>query len=163
MKRFRDNYGYRTTEKSKAKIWKRENNAGGFMCRHCKRFVVINDVMGTANRNHCNICLWSRHVDEIKGDRSASCQGSMKPIGLTYKHDGYGRQGEIMVIHLCLSCQKISINRIARDDNEQEILYIFEQSLTVDDAIKIRLKRSDIYLLCLQDEQTVHSQLFGHM
>ena len=38
-----------------------------------KRWVVINDYMGTKNRNHCNLCLWSKHVDEAKGDRRADC------------------------------------------------------------------------------------------
>src|SRR3984885_5895723 len=109
-------------DKYRAKQWHSEHKAGGFRCSHCKQFVVINDIMGTANRNHCNMCLWSKHVDETKGDRRSSCNGGMIPIGLTFKHEGYGRIGEMMLIHLCSSCQKISINRVARDDPEHKIL-----------------------------------------
>lgn len=151
----------RTAKKHTARQWKRESSAGGFTCRHCKRFVVINGIMGTANRNHCPLCLWSRHVDEAKGDRRATCQGGMEPIGLTYKHDGYGRQGEIMIIHLCLSCQKLSINRIARDDDEQQLLCVFEQSLRLGEDMRMRLHMHDIYLLDMTDSDTLHRQLFG--
>jgi hypothetical protein len=74
------------------------------------------------------MCLWSKHVDEAKGDRRASCLGGMEPIGLTFKHEGHGKVGEIMLIHHCSVCEKISINRIARDDPEHKILGIFNQS-----------------------------------
>ncbi len=151
----------RTAKKHKTRQWKRESSAGGFTCRHCKWFVVINALMGTANRNHCNRCLWSCHVDETKGDRRATCQGGMEPIGLTYKHDGYGRQGEIMVIHLCSSCQKLSINRIARDDDEQQLVHVFEQSFVLGESIKNRLKTSGIYLLERTDSDALRRQLFG--
>jgi len=161
MKHHRYDYGYQTTQKYREKQRKREHASGGFTCQHCKRFVVINDIMGTANRNHCNLCLWSRHVDESKGDRRATCQSGMEPIGLTYKHDGYGRQGEIMVIHHCVSCHKLSINRIARDDDEQQLLAVFEQSSTLESDTKGCLARNDIYLLCEADKNDLRRQLFG--
>lgn len=148
-------------DKYRAQEWNREHKAGGFKCSHCKQFVVINDIMGTANRNHCNICLWSKHVDEAKGDRRSRCQGGMEPIGLTFKHEGHGRLGEIMLIHLCSVCQKISINRIARDDPEYKILEIFEASYSVSDSIKRRLVTQGIYLLDSMDAQELSVQLFG--
>jgi len=40
----------------------------------------------------------------------------MKPVGLTFKKDG-----EIMIVHQCLNCNKISRNRIAGDDNTYAI------------------------------------------
>ena len=161
MKRHRTHYDQCRTKKHREKQRKNESGAGGFVCQHCKQFVVINALIGTANRNHCNMCLWSRHVDEAKGDRRATCLAGMKPIGLTFKHDGYGRQGEIMLIHLCSSCAKISINRIARDDDEQRLLAIFEQSFVTDSATKKRLQNGDIYMLGTHDRQAVHAQLFG--
>lgn len=139
---------------------KRYDNSG-FRCSHCKQFVVINSTIGTANRNHCNICLWSKHVDNKKGDRLSECYGGMAPIGLTFKHEGYGRTGEIMLIHLCSTCQKISINRIARDDLEYKVVEVFEQSASLDTDIRPRLLESDIYLLIEPDRQALSQQLFG--
>lgn len=148
-------------EKHRVQEWNREHKAGGFRCSHCKHFVVINDIMGTVNRNHCNACLWSKHVDETKGDRRAACSGGMEPIGLTFKHEGYGRIGEIMLIHLCSSCQKISINRIARDEPENQIFQIFERSRSLTSPIKQKLDSADIYLLTEIDKPELSAQLFG--
>jgi hypothetical protein len=159
-KKRRERYTF-DEEKYKAQSWKNEHKGGGFRCSHCKQFVVINDIMGTANRNHCNMCLWSKHVDEHKGDRKASCQGGMEPIGLTFKHEGFGRIGEIMLIHLCSSCQKISINRTARDDMEDKILTVFERSFSLDHNVKDRLSHKDIKLLTKADDEAVKTQLFG--
>lgn len=162
MKRYRTHYDQCRTKKHREKQRKNESGAGGFVCQHCKQFVVINALIGTANRNHCNMCLWSRHVDEAKGDRRATCLAGMKPIGLTFKHDGYGRQGEIMLIHLCLSCAKISINRIARDDDEQQLLEIFQQSFTLYVGVKKRLKQSNIDILNVRDRDVLLRLLYGY-
>jgi hypothetical protein len=148
-------------DKYKKQEWHSQHKAGGFKCSHCKQFVVINDIMGTANRNHCNWCLWSKHVDEAKGDRRSNCHGGMEPIGLTFKHEGYGKVGEIMLIHLCSLCQKISINRIARDDPEHKVLKIFEESFSLGDSTKRRLDKHDIYLLSSADTRELSVQLFG--
>jgi len=158
-------YGYSSNfnfEKKKTQGWKSEHKAGGFRCLHCKGFVVINGVMGTVNRNHCNICLWSKHVDEATGDRRATCSGGMRPVGLTFKHEGYNRIGEIMLIHLCSTCQKLSINRIARDDIDDGIQSIFQQSASLSNAIKHRLDRNGIYLLTQVDKDELSIQLFGN-
>lgn len=138
-----------------------EYGSAGFKCSHCKQFVVINDVMGTANRNHCNWCLWSKHVDEAKGDRQSTCMGGMEPVGLTFKHEGYGRVGEIMVVHLCLGCKKISINRVARDDPEHMILAVFTNSLRLNTAQRRYFAERGIDLLGEKDAQALRIQLFG--
>lgn len=162
MKRYRNKYSDDFNfEKYRAQEWNREHKAGGFKCSHCKQFVIINGIMGTANRNHCNICMWSRHVDETKGDRRSTCKGGMEPIGLTFKHEGYNRIGEIMLIHLCSSCQKISINRVARDDPEYKIYQIFTGSLGLDSALKLRLEKAGIYLMGEVDSEELSIQLFG--
>jgi hypothetical protein len=160
MKRYGDSFEC-NYEKKKAQQWKREHDAGGFRCSHCRQFVVINDRIGTANRNHCNWCLWSKHVDEAKGDRRSNCNGGMEPAGLTLKHEGYDRTGEVMLIHLCSACPKISINRIARDDPESKILEVFSQSFELGDTIKTRLGGNGIYLLTQADDKELHVQLFG--
>lgn len=148
-------------DKHRAQEWDKEHKAGGFKCSHCKQFVVINDIMGTVNRNHCNWCLWSKHVDEAKGDRRAACNGGMEPIGLTFKHEGYSKIGEIMLIHLCSSCQKISINRIARDDPEHKILEIFNQSFGLNIIMREMLDSFGIFLLTKINEPELSIQLFG--
>lgn len=162
MKRYEDS-DYFNYDKYKAQEWKREHDAGGFKCSHCKQFVIINDSMGTANRNHCNWCLWSKHVDEVKGDRRATCKGGMEPIGLTFKHEGRGKIGEIMLIHLCSSCSKISINRIARDDPEHKVVDIFYQSLDLETQTKQRLNKAGIDSLERADTEEINLQLFGKL
>ena len=148
-------------QKRRDQEWRHEHDAGGFHCAHCNTFVAINARMGTVHRNHCNICLWSKHVDDAKGDRRAACNGGMEPIGLTFKHEGQGRSGEIMLIHLCTACQKVSINRIARDDPEDTILQIFDTSLTLDQALRDTITAGGIYILGESDRPEVRVQLFG--
>jgi len=135
--------------------------AGGFKCSHCKHWVVINEFIGTANRNHCNMCLWSKHVDIEKGDRKEDCHGGMKPVGLTFKHEGFGRQGELMLIHECAACERLSINRIAADDNEDRVLEVFDSSCQLANEVKSRLAREAIILLSQLDKPEVCTQLFG--
>jgi hypothetical protein len=159
MKRYGSNKHDAT--KRKDQEWKREHAAGGFRCAHCKRFVVINGIMGTVNRNHCNMCLWSKHVDVEKGDRQSQCNAGMEPIGLTFKHEGMNRVGEIMLIHACTHCSRISINRIARDDLESMVLEIFTVSQDMSIEQKLRISQQDIYMLAAVDTDEVTRQLFG--
>ncbi len=63
----------------------------------------------------------------------------MKPIGLRFKNDG-----ELMIIHRCVSCGKISPNRIAGDDFTDAILELIlnessEDLLTITDADEIKI------------------------
>lgn len=151
---------YFTDDKNRYKKIRRER-VGGFKCGHCRRWVVINPFIGTANRNHCNYCLWSKHVDIKKGDRKEDCHGGMKPIGLTFKHEGFGRQGELMLIHECASCSYVSINRIAADDQGEQVLTVFDRSKNIKDMIAVRLRKEGIVWLATTDEEEVRTQLFG--
>ena len=112
------------------------NNYGlaTFICANCGKEVTSTESIGTHQRNHCPFCLWSKHVDEVPGDRKSDCFGDMMPIALTFKEEGmdkYGkkRQGEIMLVHKCQKCGKVSLNRIAGDDDEKAIMKIYEDSL----------------------------------
>jgi hypothetical protein len=82
-----------------------------FRCVHC-RLDVPTDAPGTAHRNHCPSCLWSRHVDDEPGDRAADCGSSMEPIAITVRRDG-----EWVLIHRCAGCGVLHSNRTAGDDN----------------------------------------------
>ncbi|SDJ60542.1 RNHCP domain-containing protein [Streptomyces indicus] len=88
------------------------HRAHDFRCTGCRLDVSL-VAPGTAHRNHCPNCLTSLHVDlRIPGDRAAGCGGRMEPLSLTVRPDG-----EWMLIHRCLSCGRLSANRIAGDDN----------------------------------------------
>lgn len=137
-----------------------------FVCVNCQKEVRYSIEMATAHRNHCNSCLWSRHVDEKTGDRMAVCHEGMKPIGLTLKeagNDRYGKKkkGELMLVHQCVGCGKISINRIAADDDEKVILDIFHGSGKIEGKMKKQLKKSGIEILDQSFADEVQRQLYG--
>jgi hypothetical protein len=117
--------------------------------------------MGTQNRNHCNLCLWSKHVDDKKGDRRATCQAGMRPVGLTFRLEGRGRRGEIMLIHACSGCPKLSINRIAADDLDSEIVGVFNASLQLENHWRRRALGQGIVPAKQSDSREIQRQLFG--
>jgi hypothetical protein len=68
---------------------------------------------GTAHRNHCPNCLWSRHLDDdAAGDRDADCGSLMEPIAVSVRGDG-----EWVLVHRCTGCDELRLNRTAGDDN----------------------------------------------
>ena len=138
-----------------------------FRCIHCKQPVSTGrEASGVNNRNHCPYCLTSRHVDLNKpGDRRSDCRSKMTAIGVTLKrtckkYNG-ARQGELMVIHRCAGCGKLSINRIAGDDNAQLIFELFEESAHLAPAILAQLAEAGIHPLRPGDFTLVFTQLFG--
>jgi predicted RNA-binding Zn-ribbon protein involved in translation (DUF1610 family) len=157
----------RREERKRERRLKLEEKKGGFRCCNCGQWVPFSEFMGTKHRNHCPFCLWSKHVDLKKpGDRKAECQTGMKPIGLTFKHEGvdkYGRlrSGELMLIHECVNCGKVSINRIAADDNTEAILRVFKESQELPPEKKNRLEHSGIEVLSDERREEVLTQLFG--
>jgi hypothetical protein len=80
----------------------------------------------------------------------------MKPIGLTYKSDG-----ELMIVHLCLCCGRISCNRIAGDDNAYTVSCLLEESNSLREDIRTRLVSHGITVLSQEDAQQVSVILFG--
>lgn len=91
------------------------NESNVFICKNCGMCVTQGGA-GTANRNHCPVCLWSRHVDLRTGDRMSVCRGMMEPVGIWVKRDG-----EWSLLHRCTNCGMIRANRIAGDDSEAEL------------------------------------------
>ncbi|MGH9199103.1 MAG: RNHCP domain-containing protein [Acidimicrobiia bacterium] len=96
----------------------RGRNGGSFRCRNCG-LDVPEEAAGTAHRNHCPNCLWSRHVDNTPGDRMADCGSSMEPIAITVRE-----AGEWVVIHRCTGCGEVHLNRSAGDDNPLLLLRV---------------------------------------
>ncbi|MCP4804884.1 MAG: RNHCP domain-containing protein [Proteobacteria bacterium] len=66
-----------------------------FTCVHCGHDVPLG---GARVRDHCPVCLRSRHVDVVPGDRAADCGGILDPVRLD-------KQGESWVIaYACRAC-----------------------------------------------------------
>jgi hypothetical protein len=154
--------------------WRQRENSSrenvfGFLCRHCQAYVyALPTISGVQNRNHCPFCLWSRHVDHSQaGDRMSPCKAIMQPIGLTvkqsrnkYENGGYG---ELMLIHRCSECAKLSINRIAADDWPDRLMETFYASAMLDAPMQQQLAASGIRLLLEEDVKLVVSQIHGIM
>jgi len=139
----------------------------GFTCRNCQAFVSIYPFFsGVQSRNHCPYCLWSRHVDwQRAGDRLSACKASMEPIGLTVKQrqKKYAGEsaGELMLIHRCNDCGRISINRIAADDLAVKLWEIYNASTDLDPITRIQLEECGIWLLQRSEYRLVSRQLAG--
>jgi hypothetical protein len=97
---------------------RRDPNGSSFTCIHCGRTIDAASC-GTRHRNHCPVCLWSRHVDEEPGDRACTCRAPMAPIGVEVRRDG-----EWAIIHRCSGCGALRTNRIAGDDLELALLQL---------------------------------------
>jgi hypothetical protein len=145
----------------------RKRDESLFRCMNCSLLVSAeHELSGVNNRNHCPNCLCSKHVDLVKaGDRKATCGARMQPIGLTVKHTGkkYGNAalGELMIIHRCSGCGKISINRIAADDSAGALLALYKRSQKMETDLLQSLAKMNIQPLQAADLTTVYSQLFG--
>lgn len=95
----------------------RAHEAKPFKCGHCRAFIGPT-LSGGRHRNHCPLCLASRHVDRRKpGDRESSCRAMMPAIGVAYRPNG-----EQMVVHHCNGCGIERRNRVAADDNPISLL-----------------------------------------
>ncbi len=87
-----------------------EKTVENFVCEKCGT-----QVQGNGFTNHCPNCLWSKHVDINPGDRRENCKGLMKPLGLDQK------KGEFVLIHKCQKCGNEKRNKVALNDNQDEI------------------------------------------
>jgi len=84
-----------------------------FVCENCGAKV---SPAKKTSRNHCPICLYSKHVDIVPGDRREVCQGLMKPVDYEYK------QGTVEIHFRCIKCGKSGVNKAASDDVLDELL-----------------------------------------
>lgn len=79
-----------------------------FICENCHQKVTK---LGYTARDHCNFCLYSKHVDIMPGDRMNNCLGLLKPIGIEKYRDTY------KIIYQCEKCHSLHKNIMAKDDN----------------------------------------------
>jgi hypothetical protein len=95
----------------------RAHERNPFKCGRCRAFIGPT-VSGGRHRNHCSLCLTSRHVDLRRpGDRASPCRALMPAIGVAYRPDG-----EQMVVHRCNGCGIERQNRVAADDDSVALL-----------------------------------------
>ena len=140
---------------------------GDFRCGHCRNIVSAAHLLsGVNNRNHCPYCLWSCHLDLfVAGDRLSACKGQMQPIGLTMKKSRnkyrLGARGELMLVHECTECRMLSINRIAADDDPENILTIFQDSFLYGDPMRQSCEKQGIVILDSEATEMIYKQLYG--
>lgn len=79
-----------------------------FTCENCGKEIKK---LGYTARDHCNYCLYSKHVDIMPGDRKNSCHGLLKPIGIEKYKDSF------KIVYQCEKCRKYHKNIMAKDDN----------------------------------------------
>ncbi len=84
-----------------------------FICENCGKEI---NKLGYTARDHCNYCLYSKHVDINPGDRKNTCLGLLKPIGIEKFKDTY------KIIYQCEKCKQIHKNIMASDDNMDLII-----------------------------------------
>jgi len=84
-----------------------------FICENCKQKI---EKLKYTTRDHCNYCLYSKHVDINPGDRQNQCKGLLRPIGIEKFKNTY------KIIYKCEKCNKIHKNIMANDDNMDLII-----------------------------------------
>ena len=94
-----------------------------FVCEHCGH-----KTKGSGYTNHCPKCLWSKHVDINPGDRMSTCLGLMEPVEVQTK------KGKYVIVHRCLKCNLKKRNKMAENDNFNEIVRI--ASLNIKGGLK---------------------------
>lgn len=66
-----------------------------------------------------------------------------------------------MLIHECMECGAISINRIAADDDAETVVAVFQESITLDQQVHILCSQHGILPLQMVDMEMVKEQLYG--
>ena len=84
-----------------------------FVCENCKQKI---EKLNYTTRDHCNHCLYSKHLDINPGDRQNTCKGLLKPIGIEKFKNTY------KIIYKCEKCNQIHKNIMANDDNMDLII-----------------------------------------
>lgn len=85
-----------------------------FVCEHCGKKV---SKLGYTSRDHCPYCLYSKHVDNMPGDREEDCKGLLKPVQVELdSKKGY------VIIYKCEKCGAIRKNKAAVDDDKDLLI-----------------------------------------
>ena len=90
----------------------------------------------------------------------------MRPLALAFKdyriNPFTGRGGgELMLIHQCTNCGKLSPNRIAGDDNGYQLLSILRIALNLNRDISNQLQNLGLKLIVSKNKEEALVSLFG--
>lgn len=88
-----------------------------FICEFCGA-----EIQGNGYTNHCNACLYSKHVDIEPGDRLSTCFGLMKPIYVSYDENNQ------YILHKCIRCVFKKKNKIQENDSVEAMIAIQKNS-----------------------------------
>ncbi|MFC9542127.1 RNHCP domain-containing protein [Lysinibacillus sp. NPDC056959] len=100
----------------------RKNENTAFQCENCS--TMVEPLSNGSFRNHCPNCLFSKHMDNVPGDRASTCKGLMRPIAVDYT----GKKG-FQLIHQCTKCQKKGRNKVAVDSIQEDQIIQFMESI----------------------------------
>jgi len=64
-----------------------------------------------------------------------------------------------MLIHECIECGDLSINRIAADDDPDSVMEVFNDSLALSRQLLLRCEEQGI--MVLNDVERIYIQLYG--
>jgi hypothetical protein len=88
-------------------------NDDHFFCEVCGNNVPK---LNYSSRDHCNICLSSKHVDVNPGDRLNNCHGILEPVAIEKFKNSF------KIIYKCKKCNQFHKNIMANDDNMDVII-----------------------------------------
>ncbi len=101
---------------------RREENTG-FVCANCGEDVA--PLTNGSYRNHCPMCLYSKHVDRRLGDRLSRCGGLMRPVALRRSKKG------MQILHECTWCglqrPNLVAERTVQPDNIDALIALSAQ------------------------------------
>lgn len=69
--------------------------------------------------------------------------------------------GELMLIHQCTNCGKLSPNRIAGDDNEYQILCVLKESIDLNQILLNQLNELGLIPITNENKEEALVSLFG--
>lgn len=90
-----------------------QKNNQDFICIKCSKFVSKHP---TTSRDHCNFCLYGRHVDINPGDRLNGCKGVLKPIGIKSNNK------KTQIVYDCERCLERVYCIASEDDDRNKLI-----------------------------------------
>ena len=100
------------TRNGELSVSKKKENID-FRCENCNSEVKA--LKDGSYRNHCPVCLHSKHLDVKPGDRASQCKGLMEPVGRRL----HSKKG-VQIVHRCVECGHIMYNKITEDYHQPD-------------------------------------------
>lgn len=86
-----------------------------FTCENC-----ATHIQGDGYTNHCYECFYSKHVDDIPGDRANTCNSLMKPVAVS------GTTSAMDITHTCIRCGHTKNNKVQSLDNKSNLIELIK-------------------------------------